>query len=204
MYFDVILADPPWGFNDKLTMKDGVLRSADSQYSTMPIQAIKALDVKSLAAPAGCVLALWVPGSMLQWGLDTMTAWGFKHKQTYVWVKTKKDALADVVAKGHMDECTVFGMGRLFRQSHELALIGTRGKPSKTLVNKSQRSVSFDQNMGHSVKPGKLQASLELMFPGARRLEMFARRNRDRWLCVGNELTSGQDIADTIVDLQQL
>ena len=34
MRYDIIVADPPWSFDDKLKkMKDDVKRSADSQYN---------------------------------------------------------------------------------------------------------------------------------------------------------------------------
>lgn len=84
-------------------------------------------------------------------------------------------------------------MGRLFRQSHEIALVCTRGTPHRLIKNKSQRSVAFDLNVGHSVKPNTLHERLETMYPTSTRLEMFARRHRAGWTCVGNELT-GNDI----------
>jgi N6-adenosine-specific RNA methylase IME4 len=199
MYFDVIVVDPAWRFNDGLKkMRDGVKRSAQSKYRTMTIDEIKAMPVRSVADPAGAVIVLWVPGCMLRHGLDVMEAWGFDYKQNYVWVKSKKDAIRDAVKKGHLDECTSFGMGRLFRQCHELALIGTRGRVQAKLANKSQRSVSFARNAGHSVKPEKLQRSLELMFPTGSYLELFARRQRPTWVCLGDQLQPGTDITDLL------
>jgi N6-adenosine-specific RNA methylase IME4 len=197
--FGIITADPPWAFTDGLKkMSDGVARSAASQYRTMTADAVAALPVRSLADDAGCVLALWVPGCMLQHGLDVMRAWGFTYKQNYVWVKTKRDAIADAAAKGHLNDSTSVGMGRLFRQSHELALIGTIGKVQGSIRNRSQRSVSFARNAGHSVKPELLQDSLQTMFPDAVCLEMFARRSRPDWVCIGDGIYPGVDI-DTAV-----
>lgn len=205
MKFQVVCCDPPWGFSDGLKkMKDGVKRSAASQYRTMTAAQVADLDVPSLVNQSGCLLALWIPGCMLQHGLNVMEAWGFTYKQNYVWVKTKKDAIADSALKGHMDECTSVGMGRLFRQCHELALIGTVGKLQSTLKNRSQRSVSFARNAGHSIKPGKLQDSLELMFPAADCLEMFARRRRPGWVCIGDGIQPGLDIDSAIDALKGL
>jgi N6-adenosine-specific RNA methylase IME4 len=90
-----------------------------------------------------------------------------------------------------------FGMGRLFRQTHEICLIGTSGKLIyKQLANKSQRSVSFAENLKHSAKPEHLQDSLEIMFPGQNYLEIFGRRLRNNWDVIGNESpsTMGEDI----------
>ena len=95
-----------------------------------------------------------------------------------------------------------FGMGRLFRQTHEICLIGTsNNKIYKLLENKSQRSVCFAENLKHSAKPEALQNSLEIMFPKAEKLEMFARRTRSGWTCLGNEI-DGQDIRDALIKLK--
>jgi N6-adenosine-specific RNA methylase IME4 len=139
-----------------------IKRSAVANYATMRISDIQGLPVKDICHPDGAVLCLWVPGSLLPSGLETMKAWGFEHKQTYVWVKTKKEPLKDVkrsifksmtgAAKLVTDlskkdtkqffksfaltlankadsidlsNLLSFGMGRLFRQTHEICLIGT-------------------------------------------------------------------------------
>ena len=201
MKYQVIVADPPWGFNDGLKkMKRKVKRSAASQYSTMKPGQVIALPVNQLVDPAGCLLALWVPGSMLETGLDVVHAWGFKMKQTFVWVKLKKD-----YAKEADWNCsTRVGMGRLFRQSHEIALICTAGKSIYPLLkNKAQRSVAFDLNAGHSIKPGTLQQRIDTMFPSANKLEMFARRPVPNWTCIGDGVT-GKDIVVSIQELAAL
>jgi N6-adenosine-specific RNA methylase IME4 len=228
--FSVIVADPPWSFNDSLKMSD-VKRGAKANYDTMTMQQIREMPVKEACDPSGAVLCLWVPGSLLQDGLDTMKAWGFDHKQTYVWVKTKKHrftrfskwikksvlrhkqiaydkfaydrairAVIESLPKIDLVEELAFGMGRLFRQCHEICLIGTRGKIYSRLANKSQRSVGFAENLKHSAKPEDLQDSLETMFPKARKLELFARRLRPGWTCLGNEI-DGKDIYDALADL---
>ena len=57
-------------------------------------------------------------------------------------------------------------------------------------------------NEKHSKKPEDLQESLELMFPSyTDRLELFARRERPGWTCVGNESQNefnGLDIIESI------
>ena len=192
-----IIADPPWGFDDGLkAMKRKVRRSAVSQYRTMTPSQVALLPVKSIVDPAGCVLALWVPGSMLEDGLNVMKAWGFSLKQTWIWVKLKKNYAKET----DWNNSTRVGMGRLFRQSHELALIGTSGKSVYPLLrNKSQRSVSFDLNEGHSIKPSTLHSRLELMFPSANKVEFFARRRRPGWICLGDGI-DGRDITTAICD----
>lgn len=235
--FRVIVADPPWIFNDELKMSD-VKRSAASNYDVMTISDIKKLPIKDFADPNGCLLALWVPSSLLQDGLDTMKAWGFNQKQTYVWVKTKKESLTSLIPslvttainladdlkqgvwrskaknatvkkaiketakKFSLQDMLAFGMGRLFRQTHEICLIGTsNNKIYKILDNKSQRSVSLAENLKHSAKPEHLQNSLDQMFPNTPKMELFARRHRPNWVCLGNEICNGEDIRDSLAKL---
>jgi len=229
--FQIIVADPPWNFSDSLSMSD-VARGANSNYSTMSLQAIKELPIESYSDPTGTLLALWVPSSLLQEGLHTMSAWGFKHKQTYIWVKNKKNLFKPVVTNlvktlrtsfkdgarpnwTHitklcrdtsklipLNDLLSFGMGRLFRQTHEICLIGINNTGIyKKLANKSQRSVSFDENLKHSAKPEHLQDSLETMFPSTEKLELFARRIRPNWTCLGNEVCNGEDIAVSLAKL---
>jgi N6-adenosine-specific RNA methylase IME4 len=216
--FQVIAADPPWPFVDSLKMSD-VARGAEANYNTMTISKIKLMPVKEVSDPDGAILVLWVPSSLLQEGLDVMNAWGFKHKQTYIWVKNKKEPLLpllkkfakkaaedgfkktilDIANSFNLNDTLAFGMGRLFRQTHEIALVGINNKKIyKLLKNKSQRSVSLDVNLKHSKKPEHLQNSLEIMFPDTERLEIFARREKDGWTCIGNEVCNGEDIYDSL------
>jgi N6-adenosine-specific RNA methylase IME4 len=232
MKFDIIVADPAWNFSDSLTMTD-VKRGASSQYDTLSTKDIINLPVKEISAD-NSVLALWVPSSLLQEGLDTMKNWGFKQTQTHIWVKIKnnpfehfiklfmsllkkiniftlnKEDIANIVNEFEnfdYDQLLAFGMGRLFRQTHEICLLGVRGKIYDSLKNKSQRSVHFDTNKKHSAKPEILQDRLELMFPNAvNKIELFARRTRNGWFCAGNQCpgTIDEDIRDTIGRLSKL
>jgi len=227
MKYHVIVADPPWELNDKLQMSQ-TKRSSASQYDVLDTQAIIDLQVNKLAHQTS-VLNLWVVGSMLEEGMDTMKSWGYKQKQSWVWVKTKKDSLAplqsqvlkvirkespkdykELITKAFdefvMDEVLNFYMGHLFRQTHELVLMGTRGKYTKLLKNRAQRSVHLSQIGEHSEKPSALQDRLDIMFPNVHKLEMFARRDRPGWTCIGNECpsTMNEDIRDSIERLSKL
>lgn len=214
--YQVIVADPPWPFSDKLTMSK-TKRGAESQYGVLSVQDIKELKVTELAA-SNSVLALWCPSSLLREGLDTMESWGFNFKQTHIWVKVKQKPLLELhnsvrqfilnnscsfiepiyglINGFNLNSVLSFGMGRLFRQTHEVVLIGVRGSIYKELQNKSQRSVHLSPALKHSAKPELLQDYLEKMFPNGKKLELFARRDRANWVCVGDECVStfGEDI----------
>ena len=62
-------------------------------------------------------------------------------------------------------------------------------------------SVSFGENLKHSAKPEHLQDSLEIMFPQGKKLELFARRVRPDWTCLGNEVCNGEDITVSLAKL---
>jgi len=188
MRFRVIVADPPWSFSDKLQMSS-TPRSADDNYRTLSLDDICALPVRDVADAESCMLVMWVPSTMLEDGLRVMRCWGFDFKGTYVWVKMRKDMQRPAI-----------GMGHTFRQSHEIAITGVIGKVSSAVMDHGQRSVCLAVNEGHSRKPEGLQDSLDLMFPGSPKLEMFARRDRPDWVCTGDELDAC-DIRDALVAL---
>ena len=181
MKYDIILADPAWKFSDGLKMSK-VKRGASSQYATMTAEQIGCLPIWKLAAD-NSLLALWCPSSLLKDGLFVMHKWGFAQKQIFTWVKmTKSGGLA-------------FGMGRQFRGCTEHALIGTQGslKPS----SKSERNACLTPALRHSEKPPNLHECLDRMYPKANKLELFARRSRPGWDCIGLECDGpygGKDI----------
>lgn len=241
MKFKCIVMDPPYSFKDKLEMSD-VRRSAESNYNVLSMQELENLKLQDVT-DVGAVLSLWVPSSLLQEGLNIMKTYGFKQKQTYIWVKSKIEPFEDLASSfnsfykdevknklkdisdfkkifkdsSYLKKITVksfellnsmmgFGMGRLFRQCHELALIGTNSnKIYKDLLNKSQRSVSLAPNIKHSAKPSNLQDSLDLMF-NVQKLEVFARKQRKGWVCIGNEapMTFGEDVRISLEKLKNL
>jgi len=113
------------------------------------------------------------------------------------------DYVKSTIDNFDVNEILTMNMGRWFRQTHEIALVGVRGKIYSRLENKSQRSVLFAKNLKHSTKPDELQDRLLLMLPpsnGNRHVELFARRVKPGVTCVGLECpaTPGEDIRDSI------
>ncbi len=225
MQFDLIVADPPWSFSDHLTMSN-TKRGSDAQYNTLTIESLKKIPVHNITAN-NSVLCLWVVGSQLQAGLDVMQAWGFKQKQVWVWVKTKQapinfiidklDVLIvksikfikkETVLKVNLNDILDFKMGRLFRQTHEICLVGLKGDDvyKELLESKSQRSVGISPSLKHSAKTELLQDKLDIMFPNAIKLELFGRRSRVGWSVVGLEApsTPNEDIVTSINRLSKI
>ena len=174
--FNIIYADPPWSY--KVWSKDtGSGRSAESHYSTMDIKDIKNLPVSTLAAD-DCVLFLWVTFPLLQEGLDTMKAWGFKYKTCgFNWVKKNKKA-----------NSLFWGLGYWTRANSELCLIGTKGKPKR--FSRSVHQVVLENIGRHSEKPQVVRDRIVKLCGDLPRVELFARDISEGWSVWGNEVKS--------------
>ncbi len=161
--FSVLYADPPWRYRIPLSKS----RDIDlNHYPTMELEEICELRVP---AADDCVLFLWTPSPMLQEGLEVMKSWGFRYASCAVW-----------------DKCKI-GMGRYFRQQHELLLLGVRGKPGTPAPEFREPSVIRWPRGRHSAKPEIVYLLIEKMYSGPY-LELFARPPfREGWAHWGNE-----------------
>jgi len=236
--YNIIIADCPFEFTDRLQMSN-TKRGAVDQYPVLSLENIKNLPLQEVIAK-DALLAFWVPSALLPEGLEIMKKWGFKFKQSFIWVKIKKNPLEklaknlksqfrkktlsanqidNIINSFSLNESLWFGMGHTFRNTHEICLIGTRGKILSHLRNKSQRSVDlhslvYRNQVQHSAKPESLQISLETMFDESlSKLELFARRERLGWTCIGNEieilqpngqLQTGEDIRESLDRLSKI
>lgn len=165
--YPVIYADPPWDIS-----QTGA-RGASKHYDLMTLDRIRDMSetVKKLAAP-NSVLLLWVTNNALPAGLAVMEAWGFRYVSNAAWDKY------------------YMGLGNYVRNSHELLLLGIRGKVTPKF--RGQRSVLHFPRMGHSVKPAEMYPMIERLFDGPY-LELFARQRPNStsdWSVWGNEIES--------------
>lgn len=184
--FDLIMADPAWYF--KNYSKKGEEKNAISKYECMELEDIQAMPVHLLAAK-DCVLWLWCTNPMLDVGIDTLKAWGFKFCTAGSWEKITKN------------DKQQFGTGYVFRSSNEPVVIGTIGNPK--FFSKSERS-SFRAKIGeHSEKPNSAfeicerlidpQKNSKTFDPNYRGkpkkyIELFSRKNRENWVSWGKEV----------------
>lgn len=167
--FDLIMADPPWSF-DNFSAK-GEAKNAKAQYDCTPIDWIKGLPVGILAAD-DCLIWLWATNPMLPEAMQVLEAWGFTFKTAGHWVKrTRHGKLA-------------FGTGYILRCAGEPFLIGTRGQPKTT---RSTRSVIEGPLRQHSRKPDEAFRAAEQLMLEAKRLELFSRQQRAGWTVWGNQ-----------------
>lgn len=176
--FATVLADPPWRFANRTGKVAPEHRRLD-RYSTMPLDAILSLEVKSILAP-NAHLYLWVPNALLPDGLEVMKAWGFRYVSNIVWAKRRKDGGPD----GR-------GVGFYFRNVTELLLFGVRGSMRTLAPGRSQVNMIETRKREHSRKPDEQYDLIEACSPGAY-LELFARHARPGWTAWGDE--SAEDV----------
>ena len=171
--FSTVLADPPWRFSNRTGKVAPEHRRLD-RYSTMSLDAIKALPVRDVTA-RNAHLYLWVPNALLPEGMDVLTAWGFRYVSNVVWAKRRKDGGPD----GR-------GVGFYFRNVTELLLFGVKGSMRTLSAGRSQVNMIETRKREHSRKPDEQYDLIESCSPGPY-LELFARHPRPLWSVWGDE-----------------
>lgn len=178
----VLLADPPWQHDDALGK-----RGAAANYPTLSVEAIARFPLPELAPD--CLLLMWRLASMQEEALFVARAWGFKVKSEIVWDK--------LTTKGN----AWFGMGRYVRASHETCLLGVRGRVA--VLDHGIRSRFEAPVSEHSRKPERMHEIAEALSAGPY-VEIFARRRRRGWRCLGNELPKSRRRSGFDRDLRQM
>ena len=175
--FDVVLADPPW-----LYWGDpGKNAAAGKHYDLMTDEELHALPVRSILAPRA-VLLIWTTSSSLARAVHLMDAWGLHYRGVaFDWVKVRKDG-KPMGARGVRPSIT-----KPLTEQMLAASTMPRGRPLP-LSDESICQTVFAPVGEHSAKPEEVQDRLDRMYPGTRRLEMFARRRRPGWSAWGNQV----------------
>ncbi len=185
--YDIILADPPWFY----ATDNGMFQSNPAfHYPTMKDEALSALPVANLAK-SDAMIFMWATGLTLARALALMSAWGFNYMTSGVWVKTRGN---DPSKLSHVP-----GLGPML-MTHEYILIGKRGQGlGKTHFQ--PRSVFFADGGGgasrsvpHSRKPVAIYEAIEKMWPSTRKIELFARGQREGWAVWGYESASMDEL----------
>ena len=127
----------------------------------MPVKDISAEDA---------VCFLWCSASLLQEGLDVLTAWGFTFKTSMVWNKQ------------------ISGTGQYARGQHELILIGIKGAVPEVPFSARPPSVLNYPRLEHSRKPREFCDLIDAMYPELSKVELFCRGTpAPGWAGWGNE-----------------
>jgi N6-adenosine-specific RNA methylase IME4 len=161
--FSIILADPAWEYDFSRSSN----REIDNHYLPTTLN-----DMKRLSPPAAddSVLFVWATSPKLEQAFSLINSWGFEYKTCMVWVKDK------------------IGMGYYARQKHELLLIAAKGNLQLPDEDERPDSVFFADRLEHSEKPEIVYELIEQMYPKYKKLEMFARNQREGWQSWGDEI----------------
>eukprot|EP01022_Parablepharisma_sp_SALTPOND_P008113 TRINITY_DN135226_c1_g1_i1.p1 TRINITY_DN135226_c1_g1~~TRINITY_DN135226_c1_g1_i1.p1 ORF type:complete len:440 (+),score=35.88 TRINITY_DN135226_c1_g1_i1:806-2125(+) len=180
--FDVVLIDPPWRIkggerNDSPFMFSN--NKFSLEYNTLSNAEIINIKVEDLAEKGFCFL--WVLNCQLEFGQKCLKKWGYDLIDQIVWIKTRKNGNKVAITHGYY-----------FLHSYEICLVGYKAKAGDCVefVPRVSNNVIFADINGKSEKPTELYEIIELMMPGAKKIELFARNNnlRHGWFSLGNEL----------------
>lgn len=178
--FQTIVADPPWPYKTPGAFKTGNTgASAEARYDLMEMADLEALPVERVAAD-NAHLYLWTTNGFMEQAYTLARAWGFRPITILTWVKLTKD-----------DKVSLGGTGYYYRNCTEHMLFCVRGS-LRTDQSENRPTAFLWGRTPHSAKPEESYRLIESASPGPY-LEMFSRKRRIGWRCLGNEL-DGQDI----------
>lgn len=181
MGHSVLLADPPWKYNDYGAPAGEVhdrARGAAKHYPCMPMKQIMDLPIYRLEAK---VLFLWTTWPMIEDAFRLMASWGYEYKTVaWVWVKMTK--------KG---DRPIMGMGNYTRSNTEPCLLAFHRGDAVPVSDRGVSSVIMAPRGEHSRKPEEQYEKINRLYPHADRyIELFAREQRDGWEVWGDEVAS--------------
>jgi N6-adenosine-specific RNA methylase IME4 len=206
--YATILADPPWRYNSPRaivgnggrgnkngTASDIIQVDVSVHYNTMSVEELKALPVQN-HVENNAHLYLWTTNSFMVEAHDIAASWGFKPKTILTWVK-----------KQHSNDKVSMKTGYWYRSCTEHIIFAVRG--SLRLIGPTVPTAFILPRLPHSIKPDFFYELIETQSPGPY-LELFARKSRDKWTSIGEEVDGhnineslGKEVESTIDFLPQ-
>ena len=170
--YNVILADPPWKYEQYSAKPSNAI---ENYYPTMDLNDIKKLPKTlskryNIEIDKDSILFLWATAPKLEEAIGVLNEWGFSYRSCAIWDKEN------------------LGLGYYFRVQHELLLVGKKGGMSTPGESDRPRSVIRAKSTRHSEKPTIVHELIEKMYPTGRRIELFARKEREGWAVWGDEI----------------
>lgn len=187
--YDIILADPCWHYYNSGI---GKTKHVNEHYATMTNEQIYQMDLGEYLNHDG-VLFVWATGPKLGIAIQAIQQWGlFFRGVAFNWIKTTKTGKP-------LNGCGV--RPSVVKPITEYLLWAShkpKGRPRPLAIENAPNQVLAPRE-GHSVKPEIFQTWIERMYPNTNKLELFARRQRDGWICTGLEL-DGTDYTKGIIE----
>ncbi len=173
--YGVIYSDPPWQQKKGGLRKTRPNQTRNLDYNTLSLQDIKQIHARvSELCETKHNFFVWTIDKFLFETERIMNELGYKLHARFVWDKTNGVAPAFTVRFSHEYLLWFYKSGNMLKPCNE-----QRGK---------FMTVFREQALRHSKKPIVAYEMLEAMFPKAKKLELFARNQREGWDCWGDEL----------------
>jgi len=169
--YDIILADPPWPYDSRrMVLENGTsVTGIEDEYSVMTMEDMYSLPIQNVVGK-NCVLYMWATGPKMKEAFNLIDAWGFKYVTVaFVWDKR------------------IPNPGYYSCSQCEYVLVAKKGKCPKRIKTNTRQFYSKARTK-HSVKPEGIQDMIDDHWEDCEKLELFARRYRDGWDCLGLEL----------------
>jgi ParB-like chromosome segregation protein Spo0J/N6-adenosine-specific RNA methylase IME4 len=209
--YGVILVDwprKPLAYSDET----GADRSPANHYAVHDFAwAINVLApmIDKLAAP-DCMLAFWSTAASLLDDIEIMAEAGFcalRPRDTAGHLlRDKSGGPLEPVSPGggsyrshQVWDKQAIGLGRWFRDRHELLLVGVRGTFPAPAPGTQGQSLFSERRGKHSAKPEFVADELDRLWPSLPKIELFRRgQARAEWAAWGNEANVAADRAAPI------
>lgn len=171
--YSIIYADPPWkqrkgGSKKKRNKTSG----KPLDYPVLEIEEIEK-QISTVKTTENAVLFLWTIDKYLFEAQQLGERLGYKLHARMIW-----------------DKCNGIPAAYTVRFGHEYLLYMYKGK--FTPVEKSERgkihTVFREKSKRHSQKPEIAYEIIERLYPDAKKIELYARQERNGWDCWGNEI----------------
>ena len=174
--YDLIVADPPWkqAKGGKKSVRP-ISSGTELDYPVCSLEEIKEhlAQATSLTSGENSILFLWTIDKYLFEAQKIAEELGYKLHARMIW-----------------DKVTGIPAAFTVRYGHEYLLYMYKGKltPVATEERGKIHTVFREQVKRHSQKPEISFEIINRLYPGARKLELYARTERDGYDCWGNEV----------------
>lgn len=173
--YDIFYSDPPWKQSKGNLRRCRPNQGRSLDYQTCSLDEIKDIHKKALTHCADKHnVFMWTIDKYLHDTEQMMKELGYELHARFVWDKENGVAPAFTVRFAHEYLLWFYKKGKMLMPVKE-----TRGKYTTILREQSTK---------HSKKPVCAYEMIEDMFPKTRKIEMFARNERNGWDCWGNEV----------------
>lgn len=172
--------DPPWKEchqDDPSLDNPNNTKKQSLEYDSMTNQEIMNLRIDRVSQKG--FMFMWIPASQLNVAYEMMDKWGYEVVDQIIWVKLKD-------SKVHITH------GSYFMHSFEMCLLGYKCPPGEYVEynSKVSNNIIFAETRKKGQKPEELYEIIDLMMPGAKKVELFAKNHnlRHGWFSLGNQL----------------